>query len=70
MVISSYELLNEVSDEKRFRKKVTAGLREVRNAAGDGLFTVCSIVVQWYQHSDHASRPMFPRSRRGISHVR
>ena len=43
VVISSYELLNEVSDEKRFRKKVTSGLWEVRNAAGDGLFTVCRL---------------------------
>ncbi|RPD56624.1 cytochrome P450 [Lentinus tigrinus ALCF2SS1-7] len=37
--ISSRDLVNEVSDEKRFKKKVSAGLKEVRNAAGDGLFT-------------------------------
>ncbi len=38
--VSSYELVNEVSDEKRFNKKITAGLNQVRNAAGEGLFTV------------------------------
>ena len=38
--ISSHELVNEVSDDKRFPKKVTAGLNEVRNGTGDGLFTV------------------------------
>ncbi|KAI0770681.1 fatty acid hydroxylase [Fomes fomentarius] len=37
--VSSYALVNEVSDEKRFNKKITAGLNQVRNAAGAGLFT-------------------------------
>ncbi|OSC98018.1 bifunctional P-450/NADPH-P450 reductase [Trametes coccinea BRFM310] len=36
---NSYALQNELSDEKRFLKKVSGGLNEVRNAAGDGLFT-------------------------------
>ena len=35
--------MNEVSDDKRFPKKVTAGLNEVRNGTGDGLFTVSRI---------------------------
>ncbi|KAM5540781.1 hypothetical protein V8D89_005425 [Ganoderma adspersum] len=39
LYISSYELVNEVSDDKRFPKRVTAGLNEVRNGTGDGLFT-------------------------------
>ncbi|GJE90389.1 bifunctional P-450/NADPH-P450 reductase [Phanerochaete sordida] len=39
VVVNSQELLHEVSDEKRFRKVVQSGLVEVRNAAGDGLFT-------------------------------
>jgi cytochrome P450/NADPH-cytochrome P450 reductase len=42
VVISSVELLNEVCDEKRFGKVVTAALNEVRNATGDGLFTAVS----------------------------
>ncbi|KAI0785558.1 cytochrome P450 [Abortiporus biennis] len=39
LVISSYELLNEVSNEKRFCKTISPALMEVRNAASDGLFT-------------------------------
>lgn len=42
VVVSSVELLNEICDEKRFGKVVTAALGEVRNLTGDGLFTaVC-----------------------------
>jgi cytochrome P450/NADPH-cytochrome P450 reductase len=39
IVLNSYELLNEVSDEKRFKKVIAGSLNEVRRAAGDGLFT-------------------------------
>ncbi|KIW76336.1 hypothetical protein Z517_11082 [Fonsecaea pedrosoi CBS 271.37] len=38
-VISSVELLNEVCDEKRFCKAVSGALQQVRNGAGNGLFT-------------------------------
>lgn len=44
--VSSYNLLKEISDEKRFSKKVTTGLKQVRNAIGDGLFTVCQRLCQ------------------------
>ncbi|KAJ7620489.1 fatty acid hydroxylase [Mycena polygramma] len=37
--VSSYALVNEVSDDTRFRKRVAGGLMEVRNLVGDGLFT-------------------------------
>ncbi|KAL1937786.1 hypothetical protein VTO73DRAFT_12805 [Trametes versicolor] len=37
--VNSYALQNETSDEKRFAKKISANLNQVRNAAGDGLFT-------------------------------
>ncbi|KAI0754463.1 bifunctional P-450/NADPH-P450 reductase [Daedaleopsis nitida] len=47
--VSSYKLLNEVSDEKRFKKKVSAGLKQMRNATGDGLFTAFVPEEQnWY----------------------
>ncbi|THH27701.1 hypothetical protein EUX98_g6479 [Antrodiella citrinella] len=39
VVINTNELVNEVSDEKRFMKNHTPGLSQVRNTAGDGLFT-------------------------------
>ena len=50
--ISSYELVNEVSDDKRFPKKVTAGLNEVRHGTGDGLFTVSSIYAHFPRTDD------------------
>ncbi|KAH0412004.1 hypothetical protein KCU90_g18208, partial [Aureobasidium melanogenum] len=39
VVVSSVELMNEICDERRFGKVVTAALGEVRNLTGDGLFT-------------------------------
>ena len=41
ILANSYELQNELSNEKRFTKAITASLVEVRNGTGDGLFTVC-----------------------------
>ncbi|KAJ7234012.1 cytochrome P450 [Mycena haematopus] len=45
--INSYALANEISDEKRFKKQVAAGLLEVRNLAGDGLFTAFNDEPGW-----------------------
>ena len=39
LFVSSYDLLNEISDDKRFRKNINANLMQVRNAVKDGLFT-------------------------------
>ncbi|KAI0075367.1 bifunctional P-450/NADPH-P450 reductase [Panus rudis PR-1116 ss-1] len=39
LLASSYEILNEVSDEKRFKKIIHPVLEQVRNAVTDGLFT-------------------------------
>lgn len=39
LFISSQALLNEICDEKRFTKKVSGALNEMRNAIEDGLFT-------------------------------
>ncbi|KAI0629782.1 cytochrome P450 [Trametes polyzona] len=39
VVINSRALLNEVSDDKKFYKKIAANSMQLRNAAGDGLFT-------------------------------
>lgn len=38
-MVGSVALMNEVCDEKRFSKIVSAGLNEVRNGTNDGLFT-------------------------------
>lgn len=37
--MSSHELVDEVCNEERFSKVVTAGLNEIRNGTHDGLFT-------------------------------
>ncbi|MCJ1281918.1 hypothetical protein MMC26_001241 [Xylographa opegraphella] len=47
LVASSYELLNELCDEKRFAKQPSGGLLEIRNGAGDGLFTAFGDEENW-----------------------
>ncbi|KAJ7666812.1 fatty acid hydroxylase [Mycena polygramma] len=47
IVVSSYELANEVSDDTRFQKRVTSGLWEVRNLTGDALFTANPEEPNW-----------------------
>ncbi|KAH2128944.1 hypothetical protein KXW66_008789 [Aspergillus fumigatus] len=37
--VSTHELVDEVCDEERFTKVVTAGLNQIRNGVHDGLFT-------------------------------
>ncbi|KAI0354818.1 cytochrome P450 [Trametes cingulata] len=39
IIVNSSALMSEVSDEKRFSKKIAANSTQLRNAAGDGLFT-------------------------------
>ncbi|KAF7312568.1 Fatty acid hydroxylase [Mycena indigotica] len=46
-LLSSYRLVNEVCDEKRFQKRVGGGLGEVRNLTGDGLFTAQPEESNW-----------------------
>ena len=40
LIIGSYELVNELSDEKRFYKSLSGPLIETRAGLADGLFTV------------------------------
>ncbi|KAJ6258567.1 hypothetical protein Dda_6613 [Drechslerella dactyloides] len=47
LVLSSYELVHEACDEKRFAKQVAAGLEQVRNGVGDGLFTAYTGEENW-----------------------
>ncbi|KAI0329045.1 bifunctional P-450/NADPH-P450 reductase [Cubamyces sp. BRFM 1775] len=46
--INSYELQNELSNEKRFFKKIDVNLNQVRNATGDGLFTARPDEQNWH----------------------
>ncbi|KZT69908.1 cytochrome P450 [Daedalea quercina L-15889] len=39
LVVSTYELLNDICDDKRFVKNPGGALEQVRNGVGDGLFT-------------------------------
>src|ERR1051326_985524 len=47
VVVSGFELVDELSDESRFDKKVWAPLRKVRSFAGDGLFTSKTQEPNW-----------------------
>ena len=47
MFISNYELLNEVSDEKRFEKAISGGLLQLRHLSHDGLFTAFTHEHNW-----------------------
>lgn len=38
-VVSSYNLLNELCDDKRFPKYVSGAVKEIGNIVHDGLFT-------------------------------
>jgi cytochrome P450/NADPH-cytochrome P450 reductase len=40
VVVSTCALINELSDESRFKKKIGVALEQVRNLVSDGLFTV------------------------------
>jgi cytochrome P450 / NADPH-cytochrome P450 reductase len=45
--VSSHELVDELSDEKRFGKVVRGALRRVRTVGGDGLFTADTSEPNW-----------------------
>ncbi|KAI0676431.1 fatty acid hydroxylase [Trametes maxima] len=47
IIVSSYELQNELSNDKRFQKAVVGALEEVRNGMGDGLFTAYPGEENW-----------------------
>ncbi len=46
-VVSSQELVDELSDEKRFQKRIHGPLKEIRAFAGDGLFTAYNSEPNW-----------------------
>jgi cytochrome P450/NADPH-cytochrome P450 reductase len=47
VIISGHDLVDELSDEKRFDKAVRGPLRRVRAVAGDGLFTADTTEPNW-----------------------
>ncbi|KQB83306.1 bifunctional cytochrome P450/NADPH--P450 reductase [Corynebacterium oculi] len=46
-IVSSQRLVNELSDETRFKKQLHSSLREIRNFAGNGLFTAEQEDPEW-----------------------
>src|SRR6202142_2774443 len=47
VIVSGHDLVNELSDEKRFDKAVRGPLRRVRAIGGDGLFTADTTEPNW-----------------------
>ncbi len=47
VIVSGHDLVDELSDEKRFDKAVRGPLRRVRSVAGDGLFTADTSEPNW-----------------------
>src|ERR1700736_1267976 len=47
VIVSGHDLVDELSDEKRFDKAVRGPLRRVRAVAGDGLFTADTHEPNW-----------------------
>ncbi len=49
VVVSGYDLVDELSDERRFDKLVWSPLRRVRSFTGDGLFTSQTQEPNWHK---------------------
>jgi len=49
IVVSGFDLVDELSDEQRFDKLVAAPQRNLRAAAGDGLFTAWTHEPNWHK---------------------
>ncbi|KAH9899295.1 fatty acid hydroxylase [Cubamyces lactineus] len=47
IIVASYELQNELSNDKRFQKTVIGALQQVRNGMGDALFTAYPGEENW-----------------------
>jgi len=58
VLVSSYELVNELCDEARFDKSIEGALRKVRQFGGDGLFTAETSEPNW-QKAHHILLPNF-----------
>lgn len=47
VVVSSHELVNELCDESRFKKRLSGALKNIRDFGGDGLFTARNDEPNW-----------------------
>ncbi|MCA1728826.1 MAG: cytochrome P450, partial [Actinobacteria bacterium] len=49
IIVSSFDLVDEISDEKHFDKFLGPGLRQARTVGGDGLFTSWTQEPNWHK---------------------
>src|SRR5437763_5051591 len=47
VIVAGHDLIDELSDEKRFDKPVRGSLRRVRALSGDGMFTAATTEPNW-----------------------
>jgi cytochrome P450 / NADPH-cytochrome P450 reductase len=62
VVVSGHDLVDELSDEKRFDKSVKGSLRRVRAVAGDGLFTAYTNEPNWSKAHNILMQPFGNRA--------
>src|ERR1700730_968139 len=62
VVVSGHDLVEELSDEKRFDKAVRGPLRRVRAVAGDGLFTAYTNEPNWSKAHNILMQPFGSRA--------
>ena len=62
VVVSGHDLVEELSDEKRFDKSVRGSLRRVRAVGGDGLFTAHTIGPNWSKAHNILMKPFGNRA--------
>src|SRR6201987_3705657 len=62
VIVSGHDLVDELSDEKRFDKAVRGPLRRVRAVAGDGLFTADTHEPNWSKAHNILMQPFGNRA--------
>src|SRR3979411_2479413 len=62
VIVSGHDLVEELSDEKRFDKAVRGPLRRVRAIAGDGLFTADTTEPNWIKAHNILLQPFGNRA--------
>jgi len=62
VIVSGHDLVEELSDEKRFDKAVRGPLRRVRAVGGDGLFTADTTEPNWSKAHNILLRPFGNRA--------
>src|ERR1700742_2388828 len=62
VIVSGHDLVEELSDEKRFDKAVRGSLRRVRAVGGDGLFTADTKEPNWSKAHNILMQPFVNRA--------